>query len=94
MNGLSELSDDLSYWNVIYTRSRAEKKVAELLLATGITAYCPVKEEIRQWSDRKKKVQKCTKRAQKTQKECKSTQRSSEELKRAQRAKRTTKSCV
>lgn len=58
MNGLSEISDDLSYWNVIYTRSRAEKKVAELLLATGITAYCPVKEEIRQWSDRKKKVQK------------------------------------
>ncbi len=58
MNGLSETSDDSSYWNVIYTRSRAEKKVAELLSATGITAYCPIKEEVRQWSDRKKKVQK------------------------------------
>ena len=58
MNGLSEISDDSSYWNVIYTRSRAEKKVAELLSAKGITAYCPIKEEIRQWSDRKKKVQK------------------------------------
>lgn len=58
MRGLSKTSENLSSWNVIYTRSRAEKKVAELLLATGITAYCPVKEEIRQWSDRKKKVQK------------------------------------
>jgi transcriptional antiterminator RfaH len=42
-------------WNVIYTRPRAEKKVEERLINIGISAYCPVKEEIKQWSDRKKK---------------------------------------
>lgn len=43
-------------WYVLYTKPRNEKKVAELLTAKGIEVYCPVKEEIRQWSDRKKKV--------------------------------------
>ena len=43
-------------WHVIYTKSRAEKKVEEKLNNYGIKAYCPVKEEIKQWSDRKKKI--------------------------------------
>ena len=44
-------------WYVIYTQSRNEKKVAERLEKIGITAYCPLVTQVRQWSDRKKKVQ-------------------------------------
>ena len=43
-------------WFVVYTKSRNEKKVEEKLNKLGIEAYCPVKTEIRVWSDRKKKV--------------------------------------
>ena len=43
-------------WHVIYTKPRAEKKVEERLNNFGIEAYCPVKEEVKQWSDRKKKI--------------------------------------
>jgi transcription antitermination factor NusG len=43
-------------WHVIYTKSRAEKKVEERLNDFGIKAYCPVKQDIKQWSDRKKKI--------------------------------------
>ena len=43
-------------WHVIYTKPRAEKKVEERLNDFGIEAYCPVKLEIKQWSDRKKKI--------------------------------------
>ena len=43
-------------WHVIYTKSRAEKIVEERLNNLGIEAYCPVKLEIKQWSDRKKKI--------------------------------------
>lgn len=44
-------------WYVIYTQSRSEKKVAERLQKAGITAYCPLVTQLKQWSDRKKKVQ-------------------------------------
>lgn len=43
-------------WYVLYTKSRNEKKTAVLLANKGIEVYCPVHEEIKQWSDRKKKV--------------------------------------
>lgn len=43
-------------WYVLYTKPRNEKKVTSLLTEKGITVYCPLKEEVRQWSDRKKKV--------------------------------------
>ena len=43
-------------WFVVYTKSRFEKKVEEKLLAYGSEAYCPMRKEIRFWSDRKKKV--------------------------------------
>jgi transcriptional antiterminator RfaH len=43
-------------WHVIYTKPRAEKKVEERLNNFGIKAYCPVKQQIKQWSDRKKKI--------------------------------------
>ena len=42
----------------MYTRSRAEKKVADMLKEEGVVVYLPRVEELRQWSDRKKKVQK------------------------------------
>jgi transcription termination/antitermination protein NusG len=45
-------------WYVMYTTSRAEKKVATRLREKGIEVYLPMIEELRQWSDRKKKVQK------------------------------------
>lgn len=44
-------------WNVIYTKPRNEKKVAERLQKIGIEVYCPLVTQIKQWSDRKKKVQ-------------------------------------
>jgi transcription antitermination factor NusG len=43
-------------WHVIYTKPRAEKKVEERLNNFGIKAYCPVKQQVNQWSDRKKKI--------------------------------------
>ena len=44
-------------WYVIYTKPRGEKKVEEKLLSLGINAYCPTRNEIRLWSDRKKRIQ-------------------------------------
>lgn len=43
-------------WRVIYTKSRWEKKVNDLLQARGIESYCPLVRSERQWSDRKKQV--------------------------------------
>ncbi len=43
-------------WYVIYTLSRHEKQVNQLLDRTRIESYLPMYTEIRQWSDRKKKV--------------------------------------
>lgn len=43
-------------WYVLYTKPRNEKKVTKLLEEKGINVYCPLKQEVRQWSDRKKKV--------------------------------------
>ncbi len=44
-------------WRVIYTKSRQEKKVAELLSEKGIQSYLPTIKTLKQWSDRKKKVE-------------------------------------
>jgi transcription antitermination factor NusG len=44
-------------WHVIYTRSRAEKKVAVELDFQGIENYLPLHRRLRQWSDRKKWVE-------------------------------------
>jgi transcription antitermination factor NusG len=45
-------------WNVLHIKPRAEKKVTESLKNIGVNVYCPVVEEVRQWSDRKKKISK------------------------------------
>jgi len=47
-----------SYWNVLYTRPRAEKKAAMELSAVGAQVFCPTTQVLSQWSDRKKRVQK------------------------------------
>lgn len=43
-------------WYVLYTKPRNEKKVTSLLMDKGVNVYCPLREEVKQWSDRKKKV--------------------------------------
>ena len=43
-------------WQVLYTKPKWEKKVAEQLNAIGLTCYCPTIVKEQQWSDRKKKV--------------------------------------
>ena len=43
-------------WYACRTKSRAEKKVQHQLTRAGFEAYLPVKEEERQWADRKKTV--------------------------------------
>lgn len=45
------------HWFVLYTKPRAEKKLATQLLEDGIEAYCPTQIEVKQWSDRKKKIE-------------------------------------
>ena len=44
-------------WYVLHTKPRCEKKAEEKLLSMGIKAYCPTRNEIRLWSDRKKRIQ-------------------------------------
>ena len=44
-------------WYVIHTKPGGEKKAEEQLLSLGINAYCPTRNEIRLWSDRKKRIQ-------------------------------------
>lgn len=49
-------SDNRS-WFALYTRSRAEKQVYELLISAGIDTYLPLVRTLKQWSDRKKWVE-------------------------------------
>ena len=44
-------------WHVIYTRSRAEKKVFEELTRKNIECLLPLQKKLRQWKDRKKWVE-------------------------------------
>lgn len=49
---------DKSYrWYPVCTRSRSEKKAYQELIKKNISAYLPLKKEIKQWSDRKKLVE-------------------------------------
>ena len=43
-------------WNVLYTKSKTEKKVFERLSDLGIDVYCPCQRTLKKWSDRKKWV--------------------------------------
>lgn len=44
-------------WYVLYTNPKAEKKVAQQIAAMGYEVYCPLIQQVRQWSDRKKTVE-------------------------------------
>jgi transcription antitermination factor NusG len=44
-------------WLVLITRPKSEKKVASQLQQLGMEAFCPVRKEMRFWSDRKKKIE-------------------------------------
>ena len=44
-------------WFVVYTCSRAEKKVSRALTDLKIEHYLPLRKELRQWKDRKKWVE-------------------------------------
>ena len=43
-------------WYVLYVKPKFEKKVAEMLRKMQVEVYCPLRKEIRTWSDRKKTV--------------------------------------
>ncbi|MBN2635015.1 MAG: UpxY family transcription antiterminator [Prolixibacteraceae bacterium] len=44
-------------WHVVYTRSRAEKKVQSELTLNEIENFLPLQKRLRQWKDRKKWVE-------------------------------------
>lgn len=44
-------------WYAVYTRSRYEKKLMDLLTEKGIEAYVPCRRVLHQWSDRRKFVE-------------------------------------
>ena len=44
-------------WHVVYTRSRAEKKVLTELEFKNIECFLPLQKRLRQWKDRKKWVE-------------------------------------
>lgn len=44
-------------WYVIYTRSRAEKKVHEELIRNNIECFLPLQKKLHQWKDRKKWIE-------------------------------------
>jgi transcription antitermination factor NusG len=48
---------EVKQWHVIYTKSKWEKKVDDLLMQKGFESWCPVQKQERQWSDRKKIIE-------------------------------------
>ena len=44
------------HWYVAYVRMHHERKTAEKLKSMGIGSFVPIREEIHQWSQRRKKV--------------------------------------
>ena len=54
---LPKKKTDRPRWLVLYTRPRYEKKIHSQLVEKVITSYLPLREEVRQWTDRKKVVE-------------------------------------
>lgn len=50
-------TENQKQWHVVYTRSRAEKKVNDELFRQNIECYLPLQKKLRQWKDRKKWVE-------------------------------------
>lgn len=53
---INQLDAVIPKWFAIYTKSKAEKKVANQLKEHNFVVYLPLKKEVRQWKDRLKKV--------------------------------------
>ena len=51
-----KINKEPNVWHVVYTRSRAEKKVKDELAFKNIECFLPVQKKLRQWKDRKKWV--------------------------------------
>ena len=49
--------DVAKVWHVVYTRSRAEKKVHAALSTNQIESFLPLQKQLRQWNDRKRWVE-------------------------------------
>ncbi len=56
MDAVSTPENQTAEWLAVYTKPRAEKKLAERLSKRGIEVYCPLQQVRRRWSDRLKKV--------------------------------------
>lgn len=57
MEIIQQADRNQKHWHVIYTRSRAEKKVVEELIFKKIDCFLPLQKKLRQWKDRKKWVE-------------------------------------
>lgn len=51
---VKKVKPEVKQWHVIYTKSKWEKKVDELLMQKGFESWCPVEKKERFWTDRKK----------------------------------------
>lgn len=56
LTGFSKMCASKTNWYAYRTNSRAEKKVEERLRLHQVEVYLPLRETVRQWSDRRKKV--------------------------------------
>jgi transcriptional antiterminator RfaH len=54
---ISMISSEAYKWHAVYTKSRNEKQVAQLIQKKGIDAYLPLQKKLKVWSDRKKWVE-------------------------------------
>lgn len=50
------VNQDNKNWYALYTHSRCEFKVEEILKAEGVSVYLPVTKTLKKWSDRKKEI--------------------------------------
>lgn len=48
---------DQPHWYALYTNSRHEKKVADILSTREISSYVPLYKTVRRWADRRKEVE-------------------------------------
>jgi len=51
---INQLDNLIPKWFAIYTQPKMEKTVFQQLVNNKIETYLPLKQEIKQWSDRKK----------------------------------------
>jgi len=50
------INEKQKHWYVIYTSPNCEKKLLTSIQKINLVGYLPLKEEFRQWSDRRKKI--------------------------------------